>query len=73
MCACAIYWWGIPRAVYGTSTETLRNLGWSHRDLSAEEVSRRASPVSFETVDSVLEAERDALFEEAALRMEGGT
>ena len=27
MCAGAIYWCGIPRVVYGTSTETLKNLG----------------------------------------------
>jgi tRNA(adenine34) deaminase len=73
MCAGAIYWCGIPRVVYGTSTETLKNLGWQHIDLSAEEVSRRASPVGFETVGGVLEAECDVLFEEAAVRMEGGT
>jgi tRNA(adenine34) deaminase len=73
MCAGAIYWCGIPRVVYGTSTETLKNLGWQHIDLSAEEVSRRGSPVGFETVGGVLEAECDVLFEEAAVRMEGGT
>lgn len=42
MCAGALYWCGIPRVVYGTSTETLKNLGWPHIDLSAEEVSRLA-------------------------------
>jgi tRNA(Arg) A34 adenosine deaminase TadA len=73
MCAGALYWCGIPRVVYGTSTETLKNLGWPHIDLSAEEASRRAAPVGFETVGGVLEAECDALFEEAAARMEGGT
>ena len=73
MCAGAIYWCGIPRVVYGTSTETLKNLGWQHIDLSAEEVSRRGSPVGFETVGGVLEAECDVLFEEAGVRMEGGT
>ena len=73
MCAGAIYWCAIPRVVYGTSTETLKNLGWQHIDLSAEEVSRRGSPVGFETVGGVLEAECDVLFEEAAVRIEGGT
>ena len=73
MCAGALYWCGIPRVVYGTSTETLKNLGWPHIDLSAEEASRRAAPVGFETVGGVLEAECDAFFEEAAARMEGGT
>jgi tRNA(adenine34) deaminase len=73
MCAGAIYWCGIPRVVYGTSTETLKNLGWQHIDLSAEEVSRRASPSGFETVGGVLKAECDVLLEEAAVRMEGGT
>ena len=73
MCAGALYWCGIPCVVYGTSTETLKNLGWPHIDLSAEEASRRAAPVGFETVGGVLEAECDAFFEEAAARMEGGT
>jgi tRNA(adenine34) deaminase len=42
MCAGAIYWCGIPRVVYGTSTETLKNLGWQHIDLSAPKPASRS-------------------------------
>ncbi len=49
MCAGAIFWSGIPSVVYGTSTETLKKYGRPRIDLSCEEVSRRATPVGFET------------------------
>jgi tRNA(adenine34) deaminase len=64
MCAGAIYWCGIPRVVYGTSTETLKVLGWQQIDISCEEVSRRATPAGFEVTGGVLKEECDALFEE---------
>ncbi len=64
MCAGAIYWCGIPRLVYGTSTETLKARGWSQIDISCEEVSSRATPTGFEVTGGVLEAECDALFQD---------
>jgi tRNA(adenine34) deaminase len=64
MCAGAIYWCGIPRVVYGTSTATLKGLGWQQIDISCEELSRRATPAGFEVTGGVLREECDALFEE---------
>jgi tRNA(adenine34) deaminase len=71
MCAGATFWTGIPRVVYGTSIQTLKQYGRPQVDLPCEEVFRRASPGGFEVIGGVLEAECDALFEEAA-RREGG-
>ena len=69
MCSGAILWSGIPLVVLGTTTGTLRRLGFPQIDLSCEEVASRASFGGFEVVHGVLEAECDALFEEAARRM----
>lgn len=68
MCSGAIFWTGIPRVVYGTSAQTLKRNGGPRIDLPCEEVFRRASPGGFVVVGGVLEAECDALFEEAARR-----
>ena len=73
MCAGAIYWCGIPRVVYGTSIETLRKYGWPQIDIPCEDVFRRASPGGPETMGGVLKSDCDALFDEAAARMEGGS
>lgn len=63
MCSGAILWAGIPQVVYGTSIETLKQLGLRHIDLPCEEVSGRASFGDFAVVGGVLEKECDALFE----------
>jgi tRNA(adenine34) deaminase len=70
MCSGAIFWSGIPRVVYGTSIQSLKRYGWPQIDLPCEEIFDRASPGGFEVVGGVLEAECDALFEEAARRAE---
>ena len=68
MCSGAIFWTGIPCVAYGTSIQTLKWHGWPQIDFPCEEVFGRASPGGIEVVGGVLEAECDALFEEAARR-----
>lgn len=71
MCSGAILWSGIPHVVYGTSIETLKELGRPHIDLSCEEVAARSSFGGFTVTGGVLERDCDALFEELASQ-EGG-
>jgi tRNA(Arg) A34 adenosine deaminase TadA len=68
MCSGAILWAGIPHVVYGTSIETLKELGRPHIDLSCEEVAGRASFEGFAVTGGVLEQDCDALFEELVSR-----
>ena len=66
MCSGAILWSGIPYVIYGTSIETLKELGLPHIDLSCREVASRASFEGFTVTGGVLERECDALFETLA-------
>lgn len=62
MCQSAILWAGIPRVVYGTSVERLKELGWNQIDIRAQEVVERAAFGQCQLMGGVLEAECDALF-----------
>ncbi len=68
MCSGAILWSGIPEVVYGTSIETLKELGRPQIDLRCEEVAARASFGGFATTGGVLEEQCDALFHAMADR-----
>lgn len=70
MCSGAILWSGIPSIVYGTSIETLKELGRPHIDLTCKEVAERASFGGFALTGGVLERDCDALFEALASREE---
>lgn len=66
MCSGAILWSGIPHVVYGTSIQTLGELGRPHIDLPCGEVSDRASFKGFVVTGGVLEEECNGLFENVA-------
>lgn len=65
MCQGAILWAGISTVFYGTSIATLRKLGWHQFDLSAAEVTERASWASCSITGGVLAAECDVMFHRA--------
>jgi len=71
MCQSAIHWASISVVVFGTSIRTLQRQGWGQIDILSEEVVRRASTCRCTIVGGVLEAECDALFEEA-LKLQKG-
>lgn len=65
MCAGAIFWAGIGQVAYGTRISTLQNIGVKQLALPAKTLlSLAARPPKI--VEGVLEAECDALFEQAA-------
>ncbi|WP_257231079.1 nucleoside deaminase, partial [Streptomyces sp. UH6] len=72
MCMAAIAWAGVAQVVWGSSIPTLRRTGIPQISLRAHEVARSAA--SFHRPElllgGVLEAETDALFEEARRRRE---
>ncbi len=68
MCSGAILWAGIPHVVYGTSVQTIKELGLPQIDLSCGEVSSRASFEGFSVTGGVLEDECDDLYTEMARR-----
>lgn len=63
MCQSAIAWGRMTPVVWGTSIETLSQLGYDQIDISAEEVNRRTSFHTSELIGGVLEEECDRLFE----------
>ncbi|WFB34940.1 nucleoside deaminase [Kiritimatiellota bacterium B12222] len=70
MCMSGILWTGIPRVVYGSSIQTLRELDYRHIDLPAKEVvSRAKGDLQCELIGGVLEQECDALFA-AAIKLD---
>jgi tRNA(Arg) A34 adenosine deaminase TadA len=68
MCSGAILWSGIPHLVYGTSTDTLIDLGFPPLDLRIAEIASRASFAPPEITAGVLEEKCDALYEEMVRR-----
>jgi tRNA(Arg) A34 adenosine deaminase TadA len=70
MCISGILWTGISRVVYGTSADTLRQLGYRYIDISAREVvSRAMDGLTCELVGGIKAQECDALFA-AAIKLE---
>ncbi len=70
MCMSGILWTGIPRVVYGSSVVTLRNLGYRHIALRAQDVvNAAAGGMTCELIGGVLEPECDELFA-AAIKLE---
>ena len=70
MCISGILWAGIPRVVYGSSIDTLHDLGYRQIRLRAAEVVERAGPnLGTELIGGVMEEECDALFT-AAIKLE---
>ncbi len=70
MCISGILWTRIPRVVYGSTVLTLRDLGYRHINIRAEEVVARADDgMNCELIGGVLESECDALFR-AAIQLE---
>lgn len=65
----AILWTGIPRVVFGTSLATLKQLGYRHIDITAQEVVNRSGGMACTLVPGVLAQECDELFA-AAIRLE---
>ncbi len=68
MCQAAILWAGIPRVIYGTSINKLKELGWNQIDILADEVVRRTPFAQCEIVGGILQAECDQLFRAAIER-----
>ncbi len=68
MCQGAIVWAGIGRVVFGTSIETLQELGWRQIAIPAAEVIRRTPQAQCELIGAVLEKECDDLFRSALER-----
>lgn len=70
MCMSGILWTGIPRVVYGSHVTTLRDLGYRHIALRAQDVINAATgEMGCELVGGILEEECDALFA-AAIKLE---
>jgi len=70
MCMSGILWTGIPRVVFGSSIQTLKELGYRHIDLNAAEVVARAKgDLGCELIGGILKAECDALFA-AAIKLD---
>ena len=65
MCQGAVLWAGIPEVVFGTSIQTLKELGWKQIDIAAAEVTRRTPFSQCRLIGGVLEAECDQLFRRA--------
>ena len=65
MCHGAILWAGIGSVVYGTSIGTLIRLGWRQIDISATELTKRATAAECEVIGGILERECDQLFDAA--------
>ena len=66
MCQSAIIWAGIPEVVFGTSIDTLVELGWNQFGLKATDVTESASFASCRILGGVLAEECDRLFEAAS-------
>lgn len=61
MCQAAIGWAGISLVVYGTSTPTLRRMGYEVPDIRAAEIAERGIR-GCAVIGGILETECDALF-----------
>jgi tRNA(adenine34) deaminase len=62
MCSSAILWSGIPHLIFGTSADTLRELGRPHIRIRAEVVAQRSTLGDLVITGGVLEKECDALY-----------
>jgi len=70
MCMSGILWTRIPTVIYGSSIQTLVELGYRQIDITASEVVERAKGgLTCELIGGVLEAECDALFA-AAIKLD---
>ena len=65
MCQSAIQWAGIGRIFYGTSIPYLQQLNWWQINIRASEVIAKTSFRSNSLVGGILEAECNALFDNA--------
>lgn len=65
MCQSAILWAGIPEVVFGTSIDTLVELGWKQFGLTAIDVTEAAPFASCKILGGVLAEACDRLFETA--------
>lgn len=65
MCQAAIIWAGIPTVVYGTSIQTLTDLGWKQFKLTAKDVCAAVDFADCEIIGGVLTAECNSLFQAA--------
>jgi tRNA(adenine34) deaminase len=65
MCQAAIMWAGIPEVVFGTSIDTLTELGWRQFDLRAVEVEKSTMFAKCHIVGEILTERCDQLFREA--------
>jgi tRNA(adenine34) deaminase len=64
MCSSVILWSGIPHVIFGTSADTLRELGRPHIRIRAVEIAQRSTLGNLVIVGGVLEKECDALYGE---------
>ncbi|MDB4793325.1 deaminase [bacterium] len=64
MCQGALIWAQIQTLCFGTSINTLMNLGWSQIDIPASSIAK-AAPKEMYIYERMLERECDALFERA--------
>jgi tRNA(Arg) A34 adenosine deaminase TadA len=71
MCQSAILWAGISLVVFGTSSQRLAEIGWEGIDLSAQEVTSKASFAHCQVIGGVLAAECDETFRQAMLLRKG--
>lgn len=65
MCQSAIIWSGIQKVVFGTSIQTLAQMGWKQFTITAEQVVALAPFASCTLIGGCLAGECDALFEKA--------
>ncbi len=63
MCQAAIIWAGIPKVVFGTSIQTLTELGWNQFQITAKKVANAAGFANCDIVGGVLAPECDQLFQ----------
>jgi tRNA(adenine34) deaminase len=68
MCFSAILWAGIPHLIFGTSADTLRELGRPHIRIRPDEVAERSTLEKPVIVGGVLEKDCDALYAEISNR-----
>ena len=66
MCMSAILWARLGCVVYGTSRETLAELGFRHIHISAREVVDQAVDLRCKLIPGIMKTECDALFTAAA-------
>lgn len=68
MCQAAIIWAGIPEVIFGTSIETLIDLGWNQFDLKASDIVASARFANCAITAGVLAEQCDQLFAAATAR-----